>query len=284
MVLWLVFALLAAVFRGTATLIHRTLMKKESYYAYAFLFNILSALFFIPFFVTDIKFPTAQFPYVALAASMGLWTVITLLGLMSYKFTEVSVREPLGEAKTIFALIFGAVLLAEILTTNKILGTLLILGGLALLTYEPGVERKFRFDIGAKLTLLVAFLVALVAIIDKYGIGQFSVGTWGFFIYLIPGLLLLYPLRKRIPETKKLMKKWHLVIASGVLGTLYYLSQLNAYRLADVSLVFPVTRLSVVIAVLGGVFILRERRFAARKILAAGVVLAGVAVLSSLKL
>ena len=278
--LWLLYAVLAAVFRGFASLVHRTLMKKESHYAYGFAFNIFSAIPFLPLFLASMTFPAALFPYLVLASSVALWTIITLTGLIAYKLTDVSLRAPIGEVRQFFALFLSVLLLAEILTSNKIIGTLLIFLGIVLLTYErKGRFRRFS-EKGVQFTILTAFLVALVAIVDKAGMNYFSQGTWGFLVYLIPGLILMPLMRKRIPELRRLFKRWPLVLAAVALAPAYYYAELSAFKLADASLVFPVVRLSTMVAVIGGIILLREREEIPRKLISTAIVILGVLVLS----
>ncbi|MFC2695410.1 MAG: EamA family transporter [Lactobacillus sp.] len=85
------------------------------------------------------------------AKSSGLAILLYLLGFVlaglglvfltgSYRFGPVSIMQPMMSLGYVWSIIFGAIFLAEAITTPKIIGTILIIVGSVLLGYEGGRE------------------------------------------------------------------------------------------------------------------------------------------------
>ncbi|MBN2094551.1 MAG: EamA family transporter [Candidatus Aenigmarchaeota archaeon] len=280
--LWLVFALTAALADGIKSVIHRAVMKTESVFSYALIENLLTALAFIPFLYFDFLVPTDPAAWALLMLSSALWVAVALTGFAAYKHTPVTLKEPISQSRIILVFLLSVALLKEAMSTEKIIGTLLIFAGLiAITTHKRKIFGKLS-DRGVQLTILSAFLASVVAIIDKIALGYFTPGTYGFFVYLIPGLILATASRGRTNETKKLIKsKGKYVLAAILLGATAYYSILKAYTLADASTVFPIIRLGSFVAVIGGFAAFREERTEVlKKVVSAAVIVIGVLLLS----
>lgn len=279
---WLIFSLISAFSDGIKSIIHRHVMKTESPYSYALIENILTALVFLPILYNEFILPTGLMPWLLLAISSILWAIISVIGFSAYKFTPVSLKTPLSQSRLIFVLILSAIFLGESIFMEKVLGTLIIFAGIIMLTFH---KRRFfgrLSDKGVQLTLLSALLFSFVAIVDKKSMEFFTPGMFGFLVYLIPGIILLFFVKKRSIETKSLIKtKWPYVLGVIVLGMLFYYFKLKAYTLADASLVFPIVRLGTFISVIGGLAIFKEeRKEVMKKIFAAIIIVAGAILIS----
>lgn len=203
-----------------------------------------------------------------------------LIGFHAYKFTPVSLKTPFSQSRIIFLFLFSILILSEVITLKKLLGTLIIFVGIVILTYHKRKIFGRLTDKGVQLTLLTAFLFALVALIDKTAMKYFTAGMFGFLVYLIPGLILLLFVKKRTSPTKQLIKnKWPYVLAVIILGAAFYYSKLRAYSLADVSLVFPIIRTSTLISVLGGIIFLNEKEDLLKKIFSTFIIVLGMLIL-----
>ena len=83
--------------------------------------------------------------------SSGLAITLYLVGFLlsglglvfltgSYRFAPVSIMQPMMSLGYVWSIIFGALFLAEGITTPKIIGTIFIIVGSVLLGYEGGRE------------------------------------------------------------------------------------------------------------------------------------------------
>lgn len=275
--IWLIWALVSAFSDGIKRILHRVIMIDESPYSYALIENILTSFVFIPILITEFTIPSGIFPWLLVLFSSFIWTIIALVGFNAYKFTPISLKEPISQSRLIFLLILSIILLSEIITFRKILGTLIIFIGIIILTYHKKRIFGRLSDKGVQLTFISAFLFAFVNIIDKTAMRYFTAGMFGFLVYLIPGLLLLLFIKKRTVQTKKLIKnKWNFILFVIILGAVFYYSKLKAYTLADVSLVFPIIRMGTLISVLGGILFLNEKEEIFKKVLSSVIIMIGV--------
>jgi drug/metabolite transporter (DMT)-like permease len=282
--LWLVFALGTALLLAVLSLIHRKIMFTANPYSYAFLENVVGLLIFIPMAALDWRMSGEPIAWIYVVSGGVLWTGVAIALTYSYKYTEVSIRAPIGESRTLWVLLLSALFLAEKITITKIIGVFVIIGGVALLSYKRENLSRSLNDKGIQFTLLVSFLIAIAAIIDKKALSYFSVGTYGVLMYLFPAALLsIYALGPVRFDTRQVIRKqtWLLLIV-GALSAATYLLNLNALSLADVSAVYPVMRLSTVFTVLGGIILLHEREHVLQKLGSSAIVFVGVLLVSGL--
>lgn len=84
---------------------------------------------------TDSKFAILMYIVGLIAAGVGMVVL-----MISFRFGEVSILQPMMSVGFALSIVFGAMFLNEGITTMKIIGTLFIIGGSALLGYEGGKD------------------------------------------------------------------------------------------------------------------------------------------------
>lgn len=257
---WQLYALISAFSFGFQRIIHAHVMKTEDYIAYSWLSSLLTSIFFLALFFADISIPISLYAW-SLALFAGLlWTTITMMGFKSYQLTPLSLIGPLSKVDVLFSLTFSVLILQEVITIIKVLGTVFIFIGLIILTWRKG---KFfgRFsDKGVKLTLLVALFHGIVSVVDKAAVVYFLPVFYGFLEYFLVPLYLMPLAIKNSTNIKKLiLNKKFLPVVGAILSVTGYYSSLSAYMLTDVSNVFPVTQLSTVISIVGGFHLFKEK-------------------------
>jgi drug/metabolite transporter (DMT)-like permease len=276
MVLWLLFAIMSLASSGFMGIIHRYVLKEHDWISYNFVESLLTALFFIPLVLLSFSLPTSPFAFYVLLAAIGLWTLAWAASAKSFQLVEASERSPLKQTQIIFLLIFSYFFLSEVLTFNKVAGSLLIFVGVVLISYKKGhLLRKFN-DRGFQFILLSALLTAIVSLVDKIALSYWNPATYSFFVYLFPGLIFGGFLGKRKDSLKKMMKSRYLIIIIvSAMEVIYYYTRLVAFSLTDVSNVFPILRLSTLVTVVGGIILLKERKNIWQKIVSAIIMVAG---------
>jgi len=274
--LWLLFAIISLVSSGFAGIIHRHVLRDYDWLSYAFITGILTSIVFLPPALSNFTIPADNFSYLILLDGILLWTLISAVTTKSFQYIEASERAPLKQSQIIFLLILSYALLKESLTFNKIFGSLLIFLGVILISYRKGQTFGRLSEIGTQLTLLAAALTATVSIVDKIALKYWNTGSYSFFTYLFPSLIFGVLVIKKGDQIKKLIKFRLLpVIVSVVLQAAYYYSRLLAFSLTDVSNVFPILRLSVLVGVVGGIIFLKEKENVPQKILSAIIMISG---------
>jgi len=279
--LWLVLALISAVTGGFISIIGKYILKKHDYICYAFMWNILSALFLLPIALLNFSLPVTLYEWGLLAIGVCLWLVVNITGIKSLKMVDVSLREPISQIRLLFVLILSAILISESVNFSKIIGTLLTFSGLLLITYKGGKFFSLLKNRGIQLTLLSAFFVSLVSIVDKTALKYWTVAPYLFFEFLIPGLIFGGMTFFRKDKFKEMMKaKYFYIFLVTVLGAASSYALYWAYQLEEVSVVYPITQLATLIAVIGGIVILKERKDILLKLLATVIMIAGAILIS----
>lgn len=263
---WEIFALVAAFSIGVERLIHRHVMKKEGHIAYSWLSALLGGIFYLPLLmIVGFTIPASPHGW-ALAVFAGfLWAVIALIGFKSYRYTQVSLRDPIARTDILFLLLFSALILREPMNAIKLAGVLVIFLGLVILTWHKGEMLGKLSHKGVRLTLLAAVLSGFVAVVDKVTVSYFLPALYGFLMFVIPAVYLTPLALRNKKEIKSLVsRKLFWVIIVSILSVVSYYFQLSAYLLTDVSNVFPVLQLSTLVTVIGGAVFHKEKEFGLR--------------------
>ncbi|NCC71705.1 hypothetical protein EOM09_09105 [bacterium] len=177
--IWLIFALISAFCESIKSLLHRKIMISEDPYAYAMFENIFAALIFL-IFIKQFLFPNQLEAWLIVVFASIIWLIISILSQYSYKYTKVSVQEPLKQTRLLWVLLIGVIFLHELITINKIIGTIFIFIGLIIITFQKKLKFGSFKDKGVQITLIYSFLFALVTIVDKYALNYFNAETYGF--------------------------------------------------------------------------------------------------------
>lgn len=279
--LWLIFAIIGAIALGLVGILHRFIVREHDYISYGFLWGILTALFFVPLLFFDFTLPSAPSGWLIAIIGVFIWTIVTIIGFKSVQMIETSFREPITQISLLFVLILSYALLSETLTSAKIIGTLLIFGGLMFLTYEKGKTfGKFGHK-GIQLTLVASFMAALASVVDKAALNYWNPIPYAFVEFLFPSLIIGFLVIKRKEHLLRMIKSKHyFIVFASILAVIEVYALYTAYKLTDVSNIYPIGRISSLITVLGGIIILRERKDILRKIIGAIIMIIGAIFIS----
>ncbi|MBI5466051.1 MAG: hypothetical protein HY974_02045 [Candidatus Kerfeldbacteria bacterium] len=169
---------------------------------------------------------------------------------------DISVLAPLFSFRTVLAVVFGAVLVGELLTTQQyILIAVIFLFGLVVSVDERLVVKSF-FNWGTALALLDMLLLVLMAVFIKKSvadIGYWEATWWSAFLGQV-WLLLTWPFFKAdLPQIS--LKQYGLMFAPALAGAVGTMAVNQAYA-SSVSLTSAIVSLpfSMVIAFLFSVF------------------------------
>jgi len=221
--------------------------------------------------------------------SGGVNVVAAVLVARAYEASDLSLVTPLRGLTPVFTLIVAAVVLAEIPSGLGAAGVVTITGGTYLLaTAVRGADaigplRALWADRGARGMLLVALLYGVSSTYDKVGTLASSPLVWALTlqgtIALVTGARVVGSEEGRRALARLPRAAW---IAAGVTGAataLMLAAQMTALTVGLAGYVIAVKRTSILLTVLAGGLLFRERHLGAR-LLAAGVVVAGVVMLA----
>lgn len=264
-----ILALGSALALGVEETIHRTVLIKEDPLSYAFLFQLLSALCFLPFLFLDFQIPKESIAWVFAISAAVLWGITTYLQFVALTSLEASIKSPLSKVKILFVFLLSIFLLKEQVTTYKITGTMLIFVSMILLTtknLKSGLTEKSKAII---IVIIAAFISAMAIILDKKAIQFFKPETYGFLVYIIPSVFMLPFLINRKKKMYSLLNnKIGKVLLAIVLSSLSYYLLISALKQGEVSVILPISELYTIVAVITGILILGEKENIRRKIVA----------------
>jgi len=281
--LWLWLTLFSVVAFSTLDLLMRLLaVRAVNPRAFAFVYNSWGALFSLGFFIVEAVINPVNVSVSPTSATL-LFLVILLYGLYERlhfavrKYVEVSTLATMFRLSSAIAFFGSLIFLREAVTIPKLVGACLVIG--ASVWVVQNNSQGWRLTRPAVLAFFCAIVLGLAWMVDKPAssglpASLYSVLTWGLVLPVIA-----YPrlaLRDIIREMD--IAKGNVVVTS-FLNAAGYVFMIKAYALAEASRVIPIISASVTLSVLGGVFILGERKHLTRKIIASIVAFAGIVLL-----
>lgn len=184
------------------------------------------------------------------------------------------------------AAVGGYAILHERLTAMGVAGIGLILLAVIVISAASGRGDSANAGnpmVGAFFAVLVGIMIAIYGVSDKVGVGRTHP-----FIFLMVGvgvsLLVLIPWQLWRYGAPRMAAAWHsewrLYLGGAVLDTSSYLLYLFALQLANTAYVTPLRSVSVILAAIAGVTLLKESQAAVR-VGAAAVVVAGALLITA---
>ena len=291
MYLWIVFALISAVFFSAKDLIAKKLFVKDHInhkhiVMHEYIFYLIVLLFFIPS-IDFTSFVTYWYLYLFKAVSVGTAGFVYFRLLAKHSITTVA---PLTNLSPLLLLLFSLVILGEMVSTLQIIGILIMVVATyyleIVLQHHHRVKcvgchwytirkQEARFFI-AVLVMLAAFSLAAVA--DKLVLAQVNIQTNVFFTaVLVLIILATYYKPKSIIESVKQYKTTPQTILFASINTLSTLFVLLAIAIptALVSLIIPLRRSATLFSALFGGLMFHEDHVV-KKVLAVLLMIIGV--------
>jgi drug/metabolite transporter (DMT)-like permease len=274
---WLFLVLAAVAMFGMLGALQRYILREEDPLSYAFWFNSLATFFFLPLLLLEPLVLPSTLPQLGLFfAAAIMWFCINVVSFYATAAEHVTLVNPLRQTNVLWVLVFAVFLLREELTMFKLFGTLSILAGVVALTWKGGLLKGLD-SVGARLALVLAVMMAFVTVLDKYNVSSgVSPAFYGLSMFALPGaaFLLIAGFRRARLRKTLFSKRWAILAATGLLALGYYVI-LHAYRIADVSVINPITRLDLLITMALGYVWLQEREEFGRRLLGAVLMIAG---------
>lgn len=229
------------------------------------LFSLLTALIYFPinaylFIENEVTFSGTTLLF--LGGTFVLHMVYYLLLQQGYRFGGLSTIYPLARGTgPMLATLIAIVFLGEQPTALALLGAGLVVFGVFLLSGGVRFSEKGQAKKAIGFGLLTGTVIACYTIWDKVAVSVILispfmldyVGAIGRSLFLAP-----FALRNKSQLTQLWRDyKWH-AIGIAILTPMAYILVLTAYQFSDVSYIAPAREMSTPIAVLMGVFLLKE--------------------------
>jgi uncharacterized membrane protein len=283
---WLIFGILTAFFEAVKDVFGKQNLKKNDEYVVAWSLAFFSALFLLPF-LFFIKIPQLNpqlnpLFWIALLIGGSINAVTAILYIKAIKLSDLSLTVPLVALTPLFMLLTSPLIVGEYPNFFDCIGIFLIVTG----SYLLNIKEKFQGYLapfkallhqpGPKLMLIVAFLWSITSNFDKIGVQNSSPIFWLFSLFTTMSVLLLPVLLHKTPNpSRKIMQQLPMLAIMGFVNALGVVFQMQALTMTLVVQVIAVKRTSVLMGVLFGHFIFKEKDIQQR-LLGAAIMIVGV--------
>ncbi|MEG4960379.1 MULTISPECIES: EamA family transporter [unclassified Microcoleus] len=283
---WLIFGILTAFFEAVKDVFGKQNLKKSDEYVVAWSLSFFSVIFLIPWVLyTGIPPLNSQF-WLALLIGGSINAVTSLLYIKALKLSDLSLTVPLLALTPLFMLVTSPLIVGEYPKFFDYIGISLIVAGSYLLNIKEkskGYLAPFKAlldEPGPKLMLIVAFLWSIASNFDKIGVTNSYPIFWIFSLFGTMSVLLLPVLLHKTPNPgQKILKQLPMLAAMGFINATGIIFQMQALTLTFVVRVIAIKRTSVLMGVLFGHFIFKEKDIQER-LLGAGIMILGVLFIS----
>ncbi|WP_373535939.1 EamA family transporter [Microcoleus sp.] len=283
---WLIFGILTAFFEAIKDVFSKQNLKKNDEYVVAWSLASFSAVFLTPllFFIKIPQLNPQLNPQFWIALSIGgsINAVTAILYIKAIKLSDLSLTVPLVALTPLFMLLTSPLIVGEYPNFFDYIGIFLIVTGSYLLNIKEksqGYLAPFKALLhqpGPKLMLIVAFLWSITSNFDKIGVQNSSPIFWLFSLFTTMSLLLLPVLLNKTPNpSRKIMQQLPMLATMGFVNALGVIFQMQALTMTLVVQVIAVKRTSVLMGVLFGHFIFKEKDIQQR-LLGSAIMIVGV--------
>ncbi len=275
---WIILAALAGLGSNILNFFSRSLLKDEGdSTAWAWTFEFLRLLFFIPFLFFDFKL-ILSFKSLIILLTVGITEFISIyLYMQMHRLTHLSVSTILSRTRLIWVPIIAFLFFGERLTGLEYFGIALLFLGLITVI----APHRLFLDKGALYANCAAFIIAINTILLKQALPFASTPVIMIF-FSLPSVILFPLFMKNAKQrliNQNLDKKIPKLVGAGTnVAALFLL--LAALNLGEVSKVNAVYQGMLVFGVLAGIILLKERKDIMKKLLGTAVTVIGILLLA----
>lgn len=275
---WVILAVLAGIGSNISNFISRYILKDGGdASAWAWTFEFLRLLFFIPFLFFDFRIDL-NLKSIIIFLSAGLTEFISIYFYMKmHKFTHLSISSILSRTRLIWVPVFAFLFFGERLNNLEYIGIVILFLGLSIVV----APHKFFIDKGAIYANLAAVMIALNTVFLKQA-APFASTPVIMIFYSLPAVILFPLLMKNAKKrliSQNLNHKIPKLLGAGVTTAALFLL-IAALRIGDVSQVNGLYQGMLVVSVLAGIILLKERKDIFKKLLGTAVAIIGILLLT----
>ncbi len=258
--IWIIFVFIYALLKGGREGMKKAATKKSSTNEILFFYTLIGLIMVIPFSKTafDIEPIYIFYSFIKASVCCTAW----IFSLMAIKSMSVSLYGIMDLARMVFSTMLGVLVLGESLTGAKIAGMLLVVTGLALVNAKKHSASGTMTLFTLIAVLLNCFFNAVSGVMDKIimkSIDSNQLQFWFMFFMTIINGAILAVRREKISFASVKTNYWiPLMSLSLILGD-RLLFEANANPQSEVTLMTLIKQSSVIVTVLTGRFVFKEK-------------------------
>lgn len=260
--LWILLIFISAAAWAVSLSFQRIALRdRTSVTIFNLLYVVSASVFFIPA-LFNAKLPSNIDAWLFFLLSMAIWNAASLFMRLQHRYIDVPLQTALITMETLFAFSLGIIFLREQITFLKIVGLIAITIGI--IVSGIGTYKKGLLKTAILIVAVASLLSASANVVDKYVIQFFDPFFFGFCMFFFSSIISIpLVLKKGIKEVKRVFldKKW-LVIISGILAGVSYLSSLIVYKMpgTEISKIYPLYQFFMLIAIPISLLITKEKQ------------------------
>ena len=275
MLLVLVYGLI----KGIREICKKKALEKNSVIEVLLVYTFISFLICIPQFPEAKGLTINQYFWVAVKAFIIF--IAWIAGFKAVKNLPISLCGVLDLSRVLFASLLGVLVLGEQITIFKAVGLLFVSIGLLFLKFNPFVKKENLPASDSKsstfcvfLTFLSCILNAVSGLMDKILMKEINSSQLQFWYVLFMVIFYaLYTLVRRVKINKSILKNiWVWFLAIGLIAMDKCLFIANGYPESQVTVMTLIKQVSVIVAIIGGKFVFKEKNILHKTICAAIIV------------
>lgn len=275
---WQLFLLISILFSSVIGLFHRVLMKEENSDAKAqtIVFLGLAGVFTFTISVfRGLSFPKFPLllPNFILLTIFG--TIAPILTFRAFQLIDVAKVGILLSSQRLWTVLAAFIFLGETLTTSKVFGTILILIGVAIISWK---KHKIEIGKGEFYAILAAFLYGISYVNAFYILQHLDAISFEAYASLLPAFLLLVVQPGTIKKIRFYFvpKNAARISIAVILDIIATVSLYVAYQIGrNASQIAPLSTTPIMFTVILAAIFLNERENLINKIIGSIVVIAG---------
>jgi len=261
---WLTYALLSVAFFTILNVCSKLFTFNSKHQrAFSFLFNASAAVFSLLIFLAGrntISVEQVNSPAVfILLAACCLYAVFERLRFTVIKNLAVTTTAILSTLASVTALSVAFFLYDEILSLQKVIGSILILGSVFLVSYKASDGKQ---KASPKYVLLGIFTFSCLGFawsIDKIGALYWEAETYNILVWSVPLFFIFLPRIKYSELKHEATQAYWRIPLLALLNVCGYYFQLKALSLGDATIVIPMVQTSIIFTVFLGIIVFNER-------------------------
>lgn len=275
---WILLAIIAGLLSTAANFFHRFILKDgDDATSYAWFYELSFMLIFGFLFLFDfrIQFDIKTILSLILLGLVEFGSVYT--GMKTHSFTHLSISTIVTRLRILWVPLIAFFIFSESLKPIQYFGLIVLFIGISI-AISP---RKLLADEGIRYALLFSFFTAVIVILMKY-LSPATSPSVTLSTMSIPSLILIpifmHNSRRRLLATFKIRLGWK-VLANFTHAIAAYLVIL-ALKNGSAGVVSGIHQGMIIVSVLAGIILLKEKEDWKRKIIGSVITLAGVLLLT----
>lgn len=274
--LWIVFIFIYAFLKGSREGMKKIALKKSSSNEILFFYTLIGLIFTLPFSATAFSLSPKLIFFIFIKAVVVCTAWIC--ALTALKKMSVSLYGIMDLSRMIFSTFLGIFILGETLTLNKTIGVILVIIGLLLVNLKKNTETKGLTYITLIIALLNCFFNAVSGTMDKVLMKYMESSQLQFwfmlFMTIIYGIILLIR-KEKVSISCLKTNYWIPIMSLSLIIGDRLLFEANASPLSEVTLMTVIKQSSVLITVLTGWIVFKEKNIL-YKLFCTAIVLTGI--------